>query len=100
VRTNVPEKLLKVVEEIDEHGQADLTRLTVLKKWFERPRRLSAFAIWVATRASSRKGKTGGAAAQLFLEAKATLAGLDKFHPKVNWRADLWLPGGLIFLSL
>jgi hypothetical protein len=87
MRTNIPEKLLKIVEEIDAHGQADLTRLTVLKKWFERPRRLSAFAVWVATRATSRKGKTSGAAARLFLEARAMLTGLDKFHPKVNRRA-------------
>jgi len=28
----VPEKLLKIVEEIDERGNAGLTRLTVLKK--------------------------------------------------------------------
>lgn len=87
MRTNIPEKVLKVVEEIDAHGQANLTRLAVLKKWFERSRRLSAFAIWVATRASSRKGKTRGAAAQLFLEARAMLAGLDKLHPNVNRRA-------------
>lgn len=87
MRTNIPEKLLKVVEEIDEHGQANLTRLAVLKKWFERPRRLSAFAIWVATRATSRKRKTRGAAARLFLEARAMLAGLDKLHPNVNRRA-------------
>ena len=46
MRTNIPEKLLKIVEEIDEHGNASLTRLTVLKKWLERPERLSAFAIW------------------------------------------------------
>lgn len=37
----VSEKLLKIVEEIDERGNASLTRLTVLKKWFERAERLS-----------------------------------------------------------
>jgi hypothetical protein len=57
MRTNIPEKLLKIVEEIDEKGNASLTRLTVLKKWLERPERLSVFAIWVAARAVSRKGK-------------------------------------------
>ena len=36
MRTNIPEKLLKIVEEIDENGNASLTRLTVLKKWLER----------------------------------------------------------------
>jgi hypothetical protein len=85
MRTSVPEKLLKVVGEIDEQGQASLTRLTVLKKWFARPERLSAFALWVATRAASRKGNTGGAAAALFLEARTLLApGLDKIKPKLE----------------
>jgi len=84
MRTSAPEKLLKVVDEIDEHGHASLTRLTVLKKWFERPKRLPAFALWVAARAVSRKGKTGGAAAALFLEARALLAGLDKITPKLE----------------
>src|ERR1039458_1345331 len=87
MRTNIPEKLLKVVEQIDAHGKANLTTLAVLKKWFEHPQRLSAFAVWVATRATSRKGKTGGAAARLFLEARAMLAGLDKLHPNVDRRA-------------
>ncbi len=84
MRTSVPEKLLKVV---DEQGHASLTRLTVLKKWFARPERLYAFAIWAAARAVSRKGRTGGAAAALFLEARALLAGLDKTTPKLNRHA-------------
>jgi hypothetical protein len=84
MRTSVPEKLLKVIDEIDEHGQASLIRLTVLKKWFACPERLSAFALWVAARAISRKGKTSGAAAALFLEARTLLAGLDKIKPKLK----------------
>ena len=84
MQTSAPEKLLKVVDEIDTQGYASLTRLTVLKKWFERPKRLSAFALWVAARAVSRKGKTGGAAAALFLEARALLVGLDKVTRKLN----------------
>jgi hypothetical protein len=87
MRTNAPEKLLKVVDEIDAHGHASLTRLTLLKKWFARSERLYAFALWVAARAVSRKGKTGGAAAALFLEARALLAGLDKTTPKLNRQA-------------
>jgi hypothetical protein len=87
MRTSAPEKLLKVVDEIDEHGHASLARLTVLKKWLERPKRLSAFALWVAARAVSRKGKTDGAAAALFFEARALLAGLDKTEPKLNRQA-------------
>ena len=87
MRTNIPEKLLKIVEEIDENGNASLTRLTVLKKWLERPERLSAFAIWVAARAVSRKGKTIGAAAELFRAARTLLAGLDKIRPELDQQA-------------
>jgi len=87
MRTNVPEQLLKIIDEIDEHGQANLTRLTVLKKWFARPERLSTFAVWVAARAVSRKGKTSGAAATLFLEARTLLSGLEEITPKLNRQA-------------
>ena len=74
MRTNVPERLLKIIDEIDAEGNAELTRLTVLKKWFDYPGHLPAFAVWVAARASSRKGKTVGEAAGLFREARALLA--------------------------
>lgn len=87
MRTSVPEQLLKIIDEIDAHGQASLTRLTVLKKWFARPERLSAFALWVAARAVARRGKTSGAAATLFLEARTLLSGLDEITPKLNRQA-------------
>jgi hypothetical protein len=87
MRTNIPEKLLKIVEEIDENGNASLTRLTVVKKWLEQPERLSAFAIWVTARAVSRKGKTTGAAAELFRAARTLLVGLDKVRPKMDRQA-------------
>jgi hypothetical protein len=32
-------KLQKILDDIEEHGNASLTRLTVLKKWFEIPSR-------------------------------------------------------------
>ncbi len=80
MRTSVPENLRKVVDEIDAQGQASLARLTVLKKWFVRPKRLSAFALWVAARAVSRKGKTGRVAAALFLEARALVSGWIRQH--------------------
>ena len=73
----MPEKLLKIVADMDVHGQALLTRLTVLKKWFEQPERLCAFAIWVATRAVLRKGKVPAIAAEIFMEARKWLRGLD-----------------------
>jgi hypothetical protein len=83
--TDVPEKLWEIVEEIEANGQATLTRLTVLKKWFkQRPERLGPFALWVAARATSRKGKTTGEAAALFREARVLLKGLDKLRPKLD----------------
>ena len=50
MRTDVPEKLQAIVEEIDAQGSASLTHLTVLKKWFEHPGRLPAFGLWIAKR--------------------------------------------------
>src|SRR5476651_1281702 len=49
---NMSLKLLKVVTDIKESGYANLTRLTVLKKWFETPRRRSSFGIFIATQAA------------------------------------------------
>jgi hypothetical protein len=77
MRTNIPEWLLKIADDISANGSANLTRLASLEKWFERPERLSAFAVWIATRSTSRKGKTGGSAAELFRESNALLAGAD-----------------------
>jgi len=71
VRTAVPEKILKIVDDLDALGNVPLTRLTVLKKWFEQPVRLSAFGLWIARRAASRKGKTKDAAGALLNEARA-----------------------------
>jgi hypothetical protein len=73
MRTNVPEKLLAIVADIDARGSANLTRLTVLKKWFQRPGRLPAFGLWIANRAASQKGKTKGAAGALLDEARTLL---------------------------
>ncbi len=73
MRSTVPEKLLAIVEEIDTHGHAGLTRLTVLKKWFEHPGRLPSFGLWIARRAAGRKGKTKGEAAALLNETRTLL---------------------------
>lgn len=73
MRTAVPEKILKIIDDIDAHGNARLTRLTVLKKWFERSGRLPAFGLWIARRAAGRKGKTDGTAGALLDEARVLL---------------------------
>ena len=73
MRTAIPEKTLKIIQDLDARGNVSLTRLTVLKKWFEAPGRLSAFGLWLARRAAGRKGKTKGAAGALLDEARALL---------------------------
>ena len=73
MRTDVPEKILKIIDDINTQGNASLTRLTVLVKWFEHPGRLSAFGLWIARRASGRKGKTKAEAGALLDETRALL---------------------------
>jgi hypothetical protein len=73
MRTTVPERILKIIGDIDNEGNVPLTRLTVLKKWFEYPGRLSRFGLWVARRAAARKGKTKGEHAALLNEARILL---------------------------
>ena len=36
MRTNIPKKLIKIGDDIEASGSASLTRLTVLKKLFEK----------------------------------------------------------------
>ena len=73
MRSSVPEKLLAIVEEIDAQGWARLTRLTVLKKWFEHEGRMRAFGLWAARRSAGRKGKTKAEAGAVLDEARAVL---------------------------
>jgi hypothetical protein len=84
MRTTVPEKLLAIADDIAAQGDAPLTRLTVLKKWFERPGRLAAFGAWAARRAAARKGKTRGEAGELFDAARALLGKADPVRPGID----------------
>jgi hypothetical protein len=94
MRTQVPEKLLSIIEEIDARGHAKLTRLTVLTKWFESAGRLPAFGLWVAKRSAGRKGKTKAEAGALLDEARAllgTTATRDSFLRPVDKGAAMLL---------
>jgi len=95
MRTDIPEKLLAISDEIAARGNASLTRLTVLKKWFDYPGRLPPFAIWVASQASSRRGKTSGEAVGLFRQVRALLAGVNPCAPKVDRKLAKVLHGRL-----
>jgi hypothetical protein len=73
MRTSIPEAVTQIIDDMDAHGNLPLTRLTVLKKWFDHPGRLSRFGLWVARRAAGRKGKTKGEFGALLDEARALL---------------------------
>lgn len=73
MRTGVPEKIQKIIADMEAQGNVPLTRLTVLKKWFEHPGRLSAFSLCMVRKAAGRKGKTKGEHGALLDEARALL---------------------------
>lgn len=88
----ISHKLRKIVADIDERGNANLVRLTVLKRWFETPRRLRSFGIFIARQASQRHEATKGTA-ELFREAHELLADVDIFEPNIPRTAAARLHG-------
>jgi hypothetical protein len=80
---NISEKLRDIATDIKERGHANLTRLTVLKKWFEAPGRVTSFGAFVAIQASRPTRKTTKKAEQLLCEAREMLADVDLFVPKI-----------------
>src|ERR1700737_4890226 len=91
IRTNISDKLRDIAAAIDRRGSANLTRLTVLKRWFEVSSHPSSFAIFIADQASRQKTKTTREAAELFLEARTLLADVDVFCPKIPRAAAIRL---------
>ena len=84
----VPEKLLKLADEIAEVGSANLTRLTVLKKWFEGPlgpNRMRAFGAWMGRQAIANGLKAADdEVVPLLKEARSVLRGCDRFRPELS----------------
>jgi hypothetical protein len=80
---NIAEKLQDIVADINERGHANLTRLTVLKKWFDAPGRIMSFGAFIAIQASRQTRKTTKEAEQLLCEAREILADVDPFVPKI-----------------
>jgi len=76
-------KLQKIVVEIKECGHANLTRLTVLKKWFGPAHRPRSFGIFIANQASQRIHQATIEAAELFRQAHEVLAGVNVFEPNI-----------------
>lgn len=81
----VSEKLLRLADEIAESGSANLTRLTVLKKWFDGPlgpNRMRAFGASIARQAIVNGLKAADDdVVPLFKEARSVFRGCDRFRP-------------------
>ena len=84
MRTQIPEKLLKIIEDIDLNGHASISKLTVMKKWFSCPSRIQSFSIFIAKKACSRSGKSKLIEKVLFAECKELLKPIEVFSPKLS----------------
>jgi hypothetical protein len=94
-RTTISDKLREITAAIEQRGSVNLTRLTVIKKWFEVPNHLSSFAIFVADHASRRKTKTTKKAGELIRQARTLLADVDVFAPNIPREAGTRLHASL-----
>ncbi len=81
---STPEKLAKIVKQIEEAGSATLTKLTVLKKWFEKPSRISSFAIFIAIKAYANRNKEINDSIELYKAANELLKNVDLFKPDIS----------------
>jgi hypothetical protein len=81
--SDIPYKLQKILGDIEESGRANLTRLTVLKKWFETPSRLLSFGIFIACRASTNKRETKAEERELLRETHDLLTDVDVLGPAI-----------------
>jgi hypothetical protein len=69
--SNVPDKIVHLLNELESNGFLNTTRLTVLKKWFDHSNRLIQFTFFIAKKAISQKGKVKDKKAiELFKNAK------------------------------
>lgn len=73
MQSSLSSKILKIIDDIELKGNVNQTRLTVLKKWFERPGRMEVFGLWVARRAAAIDCEPADEAAAMLDEARALL---------------------------
>lgn len=90
----IHQKLASIVEEIDREGFTELVRLSVLKKWFDKPGRLIAFALWIAEQATRGEAPASEPEASLLAQVRALLAELPA-RGDLNPRAMRELHGQL-----
>lgn len=87
MRTEIPEQVYKIIDQIDNEGHAKLQSLDILSKWCERPKRLRALALRVAKSAIGRSGKTTGYFAVLLSEGRRLL-GCASTHASLFFQPD------------
>ena len=86
--TNIPEKIVSILDDLNDSGFQNVTRLTILKKWFNESARLGSFASFVARKAISHKGKVKNKyEIELFKKARRLFIKVDVFHPKIDKKA-------------
>jgi hypothetical protein len=90
----IHQKLASIVEEIDRKGFAELVRLSVLKKWFDKPGRLIAFALWIAEQATTGEAPASEPEAALSAQVRALLMDIQA-RSYLNPRAMQQLHGRL-----
>ena len=84
----IHQKLASIVEEIERKGFAELVRLSVLKKWFERPGRMIAFALWIAEQGAAGEAPASEPEADLLAQARALLEEIQArgdLNPRAMW---------------
>ena len=79
---DISRKLQKIIADIHECGHASVTRLTVLKKWFEIPDRVPFFGVSIA-KTLKQVGKATKEAVELLHEASEMLADVDVFDRNI-----------------
>lgn len=86
MRTEIPEKIVSILQDVERFGSQEPSRLTVLKKWFQVTSRLKSFAIFVAKRALSHSGKVKSDEKEPFRLSRELLNGVDVVKPSVDKR--------------
>jgi len=84
MRTTIPEKLLAIAAEVKEQGSANLTRLTVLKKWFQKAPSPFLICNLHSQTGQRTEGKKHWKTGQLFRDARALMKGANVFRPEVS----------------
>ena len=86
---DISRKLQKIIADIHECGHASVTRLTVLKKWFEIPDRVPFFGVSIAKQTLKQVGKATTTSWSPILKKMIALASVETQHAKVGTQLQM-----------